>query len=96
MNNSTIGTNVFEGIPEKGTVVAVLSNEQLENFKGIDADSTVLNASPTLFTKEETYLIVASRQGWWTNICETNNIPYSWPISLDLVTGNIYIGDSIK
>lgn len=87
-----LSINVFTNMPERGDVVAQLTEEELAAHAEIEILHDALNHNPTVFTKEETINILKSRNQWWLGVTESKAIPYAWPLTFDRTTGLIYVG----
>lgn len=86
-------TNKFQMMPENGTVLAVLTEEEYTKFEKINLLYEALKTNPNVFKKQETIDILKAHQDFWISICKKYDINNAWSLGLDLVTGEIYIDE---
>lgn len=83
--------NAFTGMPKKGTILATVSSDELTQYHKVSEDVLVLEANPRVFDKQETYDITIAHKQWWMDVCTAHNINYAWPITINYITGDLFI-----
>lgn len=81
--------NVFKDLPAHGTVLATVTEEELDSFIYISSEYEAVQSSTVSYrqTKEanDSYRI------YWIQLCQKYDIPYAWPIRIDTTTGKIFV-----
>lgn len=86
--------NILTGLPPVGTVLAVLTTDELNEFKR-EADLQNAVKSGGAFghgmRPEDAAAYFKRWREAWEKLCRTYNLSYSWPMSVDYTSGSIYV-----
>lgn len=84
--------NVFAGMPPKGTIIAKLTEVELERYEVISSNQCALEQAGTV-PFEQARKIQDEYRHFWRQVFVSRSLNYAWPVALDPVTGRVYINE---
>jgi hypothetical protein len=83
--------NIFETMPAHGTIVGVLESAELAAFRELSDRYQALQVPGLAINKAEYMDARREYTNWWIKVCEAFKFNYAWPISINYMTGELYI-----
>ena len=84
--------NIFKDKPEVGTILATMTQTELAAHQRVWEETQAADlACDVPFSQAMD--VVENKNKFWQGICKKYDIPYAWGISVDPITGDIYISE---